>query len=244
MGQPTPPGDMPLYEGLDSSWNDIVGAFPEDKRGELAPLLKQRVESVSSQYEPLKQWEEFNKSGITPDQVKNGLTLFNMIESDPRGVYETIGKHLGITPQQAQQVVEEIEDGDEDDPRIAALQQQVETLAQITLTERQQAIAAKQAEEDNATLDRELKQLKAKVGDFPEEEILMRMAHKNLSAEKAYEEYSKFAEDIRSRRPAPFVLGSGGTIPNRTIDPTKLNGNDTRSLVAQMMDNAMRERKQ
>jgi hypothetical protein len=136
MGQPTPPGDSPLIEGLDSSWNDIVNYIPEDKRAEFAPKFKERVQS----YEALKPWEEFQKSGITPDHAGTALNLFSVIENNPREVYETIGKHLNITPQQAKEVVKEVEkeiDSGNDDPRLATLQQQVDTLAQIALANKQ-----------------------------------------------------------------------------------------------------------
>src|SRR3954470_1975547 len=125
MGQPTPPGDSPLIEGLDSSWNDIVNFIPEDKRADFAPKFKERVQS----YEALKPWEEFQKSGVTPDQAGTALNLFSVIENNPREVYETIGKHLGITPQQAKEVVKEVEkevESGNDDPRLATLQQQVD----------------------------------------------------------------------------------------------------------------------
>lgn len=239
MGQPTPPGDSPLFEGLDASWNDIVGAFPEDRRSELAPKLKERISS----YEDLKPWGEFSKNGVSPDQASTALNLYNIIETNPREVYDTIGKHLGITAKQAEEVVDELEDADSDDPRIAALQQQVETLAQIALAQRQQTSAEQQAAEQDAKLNKEIEDIQKKYGkDIPEDEILMRMLHKNMTAEQAYQEYSGRVSDIQKRRAAPFVMGGGGTVPNRAIDPVKLDSKDTKSLVAQMMQHANSER--
>jgi hypothetical protein len=241
MGQPIPPGDSPLYDGLDSSWNDIVGAFPEDQRATLAPLLKQRIDSIESNYAPLKQWEDFQKSGITPEHATTALNLFSTIENDPRKVYDTIGQHLGLTPQQAQQVQQmqqEVEEGDEDDPRIIAMQQQLETIGQLLLTERQQKMAAQQAAEQDAAVDKELKDLRSKYGDVDEEEVLMRMLHGNMNAEQAYQAYVAKHDTIRRTRPAPMVMGSGGAVPRKTIDPTKLDRKDTKALVAQMMQQA------
>ncbi len=243
MGQPLPPGDnVPLYEGLDASWNDIVGAFPEDRRAELAPKLKDRI----SAYEPLKPWEDFSKAGITPDHVRNAIDVFNAVERNPREVYEAIGRELGISAQEVKEVAEELEDeGDNEDPRIKALQEQFNTLAQITLTERQQKQASAAAEAADAKLNQEINALKNKYGnDIPEDEILMRMGYKNLSAEEAYQEYAARTADIQKRRPAPFVMGGSGAIPQKGIDPTKLSGEDTRSLVAQMMARGAYESKQ
>lgn len=243
MGQPNPPGDIPLYEGLGADWNDIVSAFPEDKRAELAPRLKQRLDETVKPYEPLKAYEDFHRSGITPDQIGTALQVFSTIENNPRQIYDTIGKYLNITPAEAKEAVENIQDGTtSDDPRLQRIEQQLETLARVTLAEKQQTTAEKQLAEQEAALDRELSGLRKKYGDdFDEEEILMRMAHKDLSAEKAYEDYMSKASEIRKRRPSPMILGGGGMVPQRTLDVTKLNTSDTKNLVAQMMQQARNE---
>jgi hypothetical protein len=238
MGQPTPPGDSPLIEGLDSSWNDIVNYIPEDKRAEFAPKFKERVQS----YEALKPWEEFQKSGITPDHAGTALNLFSVIENNPREVYETIGKHLNITPQQAKEVVKEVEkeiDSGNDDPRLATLQQQVDTLAQIALANKQMSEEQQRAAEQDAKIEEEINGIKTKYGsDVPEDEILMRMLHKNMSAEEAYAEYSGRVSEIQKRRPAPVIMGAGGSVPNRGIDVKKLDNEGTKNLVAQMIQHA------
>ncbi len=246
MGQPTPPGDMPLYDGLGPEWNDIVGAFPEDKRNELAPLLKSRIDETVKPYEPLKQYEDFAKSNIAPDHISNALNILTMIDNNPKQVYEAIGNALGITNQQAKEIVEEIEEGDQDDPRIQTMQQQIDTLAQIALAQRQQTAAEQRQAEQDAALNKELEDLKKKYGDeVDEEEVIMRMVHGGMSAEDAHLAYAKKVSDIRKRRPAPMIMGSGGSaVPARSIDPTKLDSANTKSLVAQMMEHAMQERKQ
>jgi hypothetical protein len=238
MGQPNPPGDIPLFEGLGSEWNDVVGAFPEDKRAELGASLKERI----SGYETLKPWETFAKNGMTPDTVQQAVDVFDIINRNPREVYDTIGKALGITPQQVQQVIEEGEgDDDDDDPRdaqILQMQNQLDTLSKIQLAQHQQELSARQAAESDKALENELGALKQKHGDFDEEQVLMRMLHKGMNAEEAYADHAQYVDNIRSRRPAPTLLGGAGSIPNRSIDPVKLNSKDTRSLVAQMMEAA------
>jgi hypothetical protein len=240
MGQPNPPGDIPLVEGLDPSWNEFVQYVPEDKRAEFAPKFKERI----SAYEPLKQWEDLHKSGITPDQAGTALNLMTTIENNPKEVYETIGNYLNITPAQAQEVIEEIQDGDSDDPRIQRLEQQLDTLAQIALAQRDMTVQEKQAQQEDAKLEKEISDVIAKYGDdVPEDEILMRMLHKNMTAEQAYQEYSGRVSEIRKTRPAPRLMGSGGNVPNNAIDVTKLTTPQTKNLVAQMLDHANAERK-
>lgn len=243
MGQPTPPGDgVPLYEGLDASWNDIVGGFPEDKRAELAPKLKSRLET---EYEPLRAYEDFHRSGVKPDQISGALSLYSMIENNPRQVYDAIGNYLGLTAQEVKQAAETMqEEVDDDDPRIATMQRQLDTLTQIALAQRQQVTQQQQQEEQDAAIDKELKGLAKKYGDVDEQEVLMRMLHLNMTAEQAYQDYTSKFDKIRQRRPSPMVLGAGGNIPANSIDPTKLSPTDTKSLVANMMQQAAAERKQ
>ncbi len=244
MGQPNPPGDIPLIEGLGSEWNEFVSAFPEDKRTELGSKFKERVSGLSSSYESLKGWEDLQKSGITPEHAGTALNLYSIIENNPQQVYETIGKALGITAKEAEEVVDEVAEGDPDDPRIATMQQQIDTLTQIALAERQMTTQQKEAAEADANLDRELGDLKKKYGDsFPEDEVIMRMLHKNMSAEEALKEYNERAEGIRARRPAPYVMGAGGHVPDRSIDVKTLNNAGTKNLVSQMLEHANQESK-
>lgn len=238
---PTPPGDLPLIEGLDSGWNEFVSAIPEDRRAELGPKLKERVSS----YESLKQWEDLQKSGITPDFADTALRVYSALENNPRDVYEAIGKSLGISTQQAKEVVEEIQDADpNEDPRIARMQQQLDTMSQIMLGQRDMSMREKQQAEADAALEKELDSVKSKYGsdpNFNEEEIVMRMLHMNMSAEEAYQNYAGRVTEIQKRRAAPFVMGSGGHVPSSSIDVTKLNNKDTKNLVAQMLTHANNE---
>jgi len=249
MGQPLPPGDnVPLIEGLDASWNEFVSVIPEDKRTELGPKLKERVSSYENQVKEFEPWSQFQKSGVTPDHVDTALRIFDYIEKNPKDVYEAIGKSLGITTAEAKEVMQdakkEIKEGDPSDPKIQALEQQVATMAQIMVANQQLTVQEQQAAQMDAEVDREMSDLKKKYGDFNEREVLMRMAQDGMSAEDAYQDYNSFVTEIRSRRPAPMIMGSGGTIPSRAIDVTKLDSKATRNLVAQMFEHDNAERNQ
>ncbi len=246
MGQPNPPGDIPLYEGLPADWNEFVGAFPEDKRAELAPKLKERISNYENQLTGYKQWDDLQKSGITPEFANTAISLFTTVENNPRQVYDTIGKYLGITPQEAKEAVKELEKQTDEsgiDPRIQTMQQQIDTLAQIALAQRQQSSAEIQAAEQDAAVEKEMDTLKKKYGDdVDEEEILMRMLHKNMTAEQAFQEYSGKVSALRQRRPSPMLMGgSGGMVPKPAIDVTKLDSAKTKDLVAQMMQQAINQ---
>jgi polyhydroxyalkanoate synthesis regulator phasin len=248
MGQSNPPGDnVPLIEGLGPEWNDIVSAIPEDKRGELGPKLKERVSAYDNQLKEYEPWAQFQKSGINPQQVGSALDLYTVIENNPREVYDTIGKHLGLTPAEAKAVVDEAQKQQQTgvastDPQLVALQNQVETMSQIMLAQRQMSAKEQAEAQAEVALESDLSDLKKKYGDYNENEIIMRMLHQDMTAEEAYQDYSGFVDQIRSRRPSPMVMGSGGHVPTRTLDPTKLDSKQTKNLVAQMMEQANAER--
>lgn len=237
MAQPTPPGDIPLIEGLGPEWNEFVSAIPEDRRAELGPKLKAQIDT----YEPYKQWDDLQRSGITAEQASQALNVFQFIEDNPKQVYDALAAHLNISPQQAKEVVEEFEETVEEDPRIKTIQQQVETLAKIMLTQREQGAQQQLLAEEDARVDRELKELKKKYSDVDEREIIMRMMHGNMSAEEAYKDYSEMVTRVRSSRPAPVLLGNGGGVPRNAIDPTKLDSAGTRQIAAQMLEHARNE---
>lgn len=243
MGQSTPPGDMPLYEGLGVEWNDIVGALPEDKRTELAPKIQERLNNFTP--EKFKPWEDFNRSGITPEIAQAAVNLQRVIENNPREVYDTIGKYLGITPQQAKEVVEDVQqqasEGDEEDPRIAKMQQQLDTLSQIALGNHQKSLQDQQNAEADKWLEDQISGLKKKYNDVNEREVIMRMAQYDMSAEDAYNDYNNMITEARRSRPAPMVLGNGGIVPRNSIDYTKLSSADTKNVVAQMLQAAQNE---
>jgi hypothetical protein len=243
MGQPTPPGDLPLIEGLGSEWNEFVSAIPEDRRTELAPKFKERIsgyENIQKEYEP---WQQLSKSGITPDFADTAIRLFNTIENNPKDVYETIGKHLGITTSEAKEVVAEIQDGDQNDPQIKIMQDQINTMAQVMLAERQMTAKEQRDAEADANLEKEIGDLKKKYGsEVNEREVILRMVNDGMTAEQAHQEFSDLATQIRSRRPAPMIMGSGGSAPSRAIDVTKLDSKGTKQLVAQMFEHANSER--
>jgi hypothetical protein len=241
-GQPTPPGDIPLYADLGTEWNDVLSGFPEDRRAEFAPKIHEKIRA----YEPLKEYEDFHRSGIKSDQIGTALSIQHYIENNPREVYDRIGEFLGITPQEVKQLTEEIKEEKESgntDPRLDALQEKFDTLARIMLAQRQEQENSSLAAQQDKAVEEELNGIKKKYGDdIPEDEILMRMLHKDMTAEQAYQDYSNHVSEIQKRRPAPYVMGSGGAVPRQPIDVKKLSGPETKNIVAQMLTHANQAR--
>lgn len=244
MTQPevTPPGNTPLFEGLGSEWNDVLSALPEDKRSLYGSAIRDRISS----YEPLKAYEDFHKSGVSADQIGMALQVLSTVENNPREVYEAIGKHLGISTAEVKQVAEEIkkEESSNLSPEYQQLQQQFNTMAQIMLAQRQEQEKSAAQQREDRELEQAISELKKKHGDFPEDEVLMRAIHKELSLEDAYKDYEAFVTQTRQTRPAPTLLGSGGSIPRQPLDVKSLDSAGTKNIVAQMLEHANRERNQ
>src|SRR5690606_9411873 len=170
-----------------------------------------------------KPWEDLSKQGIDPNAAITGVQLLNLIDTQPQVVYETLKNYLeknNLLPAGEPMPTDSIqEEGDnqnldELDPKLQKLEQQVQVLAQIALAQKEE----KERQQQDQAVEKELTSLRKKVGDFPEEEILMRMSHYGLSAEEAYKKYMGHVEEIRIRRPAPTLLGAGSTIPSKNIN--------------------------
>lgn len=247
------PGEagIPLVEGGNPAWNDVLQYVPEDKRAEVVPKLKEWDSSYQTVQQSYNEWKALSDQGIKAEDAQLAVNVLSMLEHDPKRVYDALGAHLGISAEEAQEVIEggqgleAQEQAAQElgiDPEVLnSLNQRVDALTRIALAEKQEKDVAKEEVE----LDRELKALEKAHGVFPEEEVIMRMMHKGLSAEEALNDYMAYEEQLLSRRPsAPRLLGSsGGRVPNQQIDVTKLDGKGTRDLVAQMLtaSNAERE---
>src|SRR3990170_3385601 len=240
MTEPNPAdAGIPLVENGNPAWNPYLQYVPAEKRQEVVPLLQEwdkRYNKLNEEYAP---WQEFSKAGV-----------YSVLENQPQVVYESLGQFLGITPKEAKEAVEELEEDApgtvesiENDPRFQTLKQQVDTLAQITLAQRQQDQQSQLEKQQEQELDAELTKLKKEKGDFPEEEIIMRMLHMDMSPEEAFNHYEGLVSEARKRRPAPFLLGTGaGTIPKPSVDVKSLDSAGRKELMTQMLRHAIQER--
>lgn len=141
-------------------------AIPEGLRPMVEPTFQEwdrevnkRFDEVHSRYSPYK---EFIDAGLQPAQLREAVDLMRMVVQDPRRIYEALGEHLGITPQQAQQVMAQGGQGQvgepdefdlgapdqaqqynlENDPRYQQLLQQQEQVMGLLQQQQEQAAAA------------------------------------------------------------------------------------------------------
>lgn len=234
-------------EDLDPQWQSYLEFVPEEQKEEAVAKIEEIDKSYKAESEKLKPWEEFANKGFEPEQINFALGVVDAIEKDPQQVYDALAKHLGISKKDAQKIVEDDKknkEGEQTEPwkqQYQSLEEKVNTLTQIALAEKKEKDDEKTIKQQEQELDKELSDLKAKKGEFDETDILMRMRAGNISAEEAYDQHVSYVKQIRERKAAPYVLGTGAPIPPGKVDVKKLDGKGTKDLVRQYLEHANAE---
>jgi hypothetical protein len=252
--------------GPNPAWNDVLSAVPEQYHGVLTENFQKwdqaaqsRIEQANQQVKAFEAYKPFVDNEIPAEELENGLRIMYEINTNPQSVWEALGKAYNLTPQQVQQVANDAgidaagaaqaaqQQGGQSqqqfaDPRVDKLQQGIELVSQIVLQDQQ----AKQAAEQDRLLDQELKALEKTHGAFDQGYVLAMMQN-GMDGAEAVQAYQNLRTGIlqNGQAFAPDILGSnsggGSGYPSQAIDPTKLDGKGTRSLVAQMLEAANRQ---
>jgi hypothetical protein len=245
--------DQGTDTGINPAWNELLSELPSSLHNVVTPHLQkwdknyqEGIGKVHSEYEP---WKPFIDNGFTPDQVNYGLQLLDTIQNDPQRVYEALAQHLGVSTQEAQQIVEgqEGQQGLEEQgqnqpidiathPQFQQMSEMVNTMAQLLV---QQNSQNEEIEADEA-FDAELKAAHDKHGDFDERYVIMQMLaneEQGMTLDQAVQSYKEFVNGILSgaRKPGPTILSPGGQTPSGQTPPSQLEGKDRRAMVAAML---------
>jgi uncharacterized phage infection (PIP) family protein YhgE len=248
--------DQSSSPGPNPAWNEVLSIIPEQFHQSITPHFQKwdqaaqnRIENINKQYEAYK---PFVEHGIDFDTLTQGLQLMHQLNNDPKAVFEQLQTHLGLSPQEAADVMEEMDDSEEEasNPQLEKLQQGFDLLAQRVLDEEQ----AKENAKFDADLDKEIAAAKEKYGDFDEDYILAKVHAKLMNGEdytiaQAAEAFGSMRDNILQSNPRPFAptiigsnSGNGVGLPSQQVDVTKLDGNATRNLVAEMARRAAQQR--
>lgn len=244
--------DEAAATGGHPAWNEILEAVPEQYRDALRPTLEKwdkgvsnRFQSLHSKYEPLKPYMDAD-----PEQLQMGLNLIRRIEEDPRAVWELMAETYNFAEQGATEdegAMSDLSleglDPDSIDPRVLqqmqALAEQQEQIAQAVAEQQARA----EEEENRAQLDAYVEYLHEQHGEFDEDYVITLLAN-GVEGPEAVERYNSIVEKAAGKTPpppAPKVMPSGGGVPSRAIDPTKLSGSETKDLVAEMLLQAQQQ---
>src|SRR5689334_20171121 len=103
---------------INPAWNDVLNFIPEDKRPEVLPKLKgwdDNFAKVQSEYAPYKPLLE-NK--VTMDDVQRAFAFANLVNTNPRALYDELGQRFGFGQGQQQVNNQEEDNEDEDENQI------------------------------------------------------------------------------------------------------------------------------
>lgn len=235
-------------QGTDSAgnpaWKPFFEAIPQEYHEKVTPLLREwdkgvndRFQKVHSEYEPYKPFIGQYK----PEDINWGLQLAQVVQSDPRKLWDTLGEHYGyfkeISGQGQQEPDQQQPEPNPYEQEIAHLRQQQEIIARAVLAREQKEQAARAEVE----LDREFSDLKKKYGEFDDQYVSALMLN-GLSGEQAVQQYqAKMQAFAKQFEPRFTFLGSGGGVPTSDVDVTKMSAQDRRKLAVQMLEAAKRQ---
>lgn len=238
--------------GHNPAWDDVLGLIPESLHASITPHFQRwdsaaqsKIEAANNSIRQFDDYKPFVEHGIAPSELEQGLRLMYEINNNPRNVYDALAKaynyQSAVEAAQQQQTEGEETQQTYQDPRFDQLQQGIELVSKIVLADQK----AKQAATEDIKLDRELKALTEKYGEYDEDFVLAKMQN-GFSGEQAVEAFMNLKSSFQQNRPfAPNILGGaspGSGLPSNAIDPTKLSSKDTRNLVAEMLAAAAKQR--
>ena len=123
------------------AWDGVYGKLPQEFHPMIRPTLEtwdRNYQTLQKEYEPWKQLGDY-------DLVQRNMGIIQQLNENPQGFYERLGQLIGVTPNQAQQIVQNGQapgqenqqnqglygTGEEDylvDPEVAQLKQTVQQL--------------------------------------------------------------------------------------------------------------------
>lgn len=241
------------------AWKEVYDLLPAEFHPMIQPKLKSwddNFAKVQSQYAPYKPLLE---RGVPYEAINTSMEFANLVNANPRAVWDELGKRYGFSGQ-GQQQVEEIDPDEEEpgdgvfepqdlskNPQFAQLQQSYQQLEQ-RLQQEQQAKQEWQEQQQALTeINNEWSQIESKTGKLPEEvraEIVRRSifigdnrGDGNYSLAEGYTDYANFVSKVRNTRAnntAPDVMPGNGGLPKAGKNMGKMNEDEFVDHIAAM----------
>ena len=187
--------------------------------------------------------DNFIKQGVDPDQVNWAVNMLNMLEQNPREVYDRIGQYYQFNGQQQQdpangqgQQNQQLQDQDPYAERFTAAERQLRLMTDYLVQQREQQA---QAEADR-WLDEQMAAAEKKYGKFDDKFVAAQMAG-GMTIDQAVQAFQQLRQKWGAPPPPPLITGAGGGIANMNTDVRKMNDQDTHNLAVQMINSAFRQ---
>lgn len=226
----------------DSLASPFLEQIPEADRETVARYIKGWDAQVTSKFQQVHdQYKPYKDLGDV-DTLTQAQQLYNLIENDPKQVYELL----------AQEYADKTPATTEPDPndifnqlpepvkaKFATLDKHDQVLEMMAQDYIQRQEREKHAQEEKE-LDDYMGALQKKHGEFDQEYVLMKMSS-GMDGDKAVGAWNSMIQARvnkagSSSQNAPSVLSGGGGFATAGKDINTLNSNETKALVAKMME--------
>lgn len=250
-------GGNPAWESVRNKLDPMLfKSIEEDLKG-FDKNAQSRIESLNKQYSPYK---EFADNGIQPDQLSRAMTLAQQLDENPAEIYQRLGDYLkstGHLPETKKEIETALEGDDEaldeQDPRLAKLEEQQQKIDNYFQAQAQKEIADKA----DAALNSEISTLRKdhpEMSDADLEEVINRAAtigflnhqkglNKTPKLDEVYSSVVQYRNSVlqtpRSGESAPRLIPTNGGVPSSVTGEKKslgqLSSNETADLFAGLL---------
>jgi len=166
--QPDVSSDTPSSDnaptGDNPAWKPYLDKFDPSQHAQVKEILSDIDSNVNRRFERVSQLEknygQFAQNNVDPRMLQAGYQLFQNLNTNPQAFYQKLGESLGISPQEAEDLVE-----DDVDPNYAAMRDQVAQMGQYLQQQqelqRQQAFQ-REVQEEGQKIEADLNQVREK----------------------------------------------------------------------------------
>lgn len=220
----------------------------DEQRSMLEPLIKQWDAGITRRFQELqgelKNYEVLKEAELTdPSDIETLVNLNNMLENDPKGLYELL-KEAGLKLDEiTEPVIQKPSETSTEIPKelqdkITQMEELLTVLAQGELTR----VGSAQEEADSKQLDGYIKLMHDEFGDFNDEYVTLKLGQ-GKSAKEAIDAWNEvktsFSPVVESKSAPKVLSGSGGPIVENN-DVTKLDRSATKELIVKILENAQK----
>lgn len=195
--------------------------------------LNRQLQEVKQEYKP---YEDLG----SPEELERAKQIYNMIDQNPKRVYEILSEEYG--EQAGGESQGQGEQGEQpqqvNDPRLDKIDQLEQSVNQLNQTWQEREQQEQQQKEDQE-LEEYLNNLRTEMGDFEEDYVLTKMSN-GMSGEDAVKAYKDLIQqNVNEQNSAggdqPPVLNGGGATGQQAEDVKNLGNNDVKSMVADLL---------
>jgi len=226
---------------LNPAWNAVLEPLPQEFHKQIMPKLQEwdnNFAKVQSDYAPYKPLLENN---VKFEDVRKAFQLVDLINANPRAVYDQLAQRFGFNSGQGQQQIEDNKEDDPQDignpdgqfditkhPQFIALQQQVEQFNQFQQNQTQALQRQQEEQRVQTEINNEFAALESRVGKLNDDvkaEVIRRAiaigdarGDGNFFIEEGYRDYATWVNRVRNSRAnanAPTVMPGNGGQPNQ-----------------------------